>query len=121
MLIFIDLVKRSQRFVSYPQDGHTAPVPAGAPVRRDPADLVELFESALSSGHWGNQFRLTALDLGDSKHSGSHGAFEVRCPFHKKSKSTGCVKYVQILGPHVGGSLHGAKFMYLVVQPFRRV
>ena len=63
------------------------------------------FTDCLASASWGpaGPFRLIALDIGQ-KNSGTFGAFEVRCPFHKKSndtdekKGTGCAKYIRIKG-----------------------
>ena len=66
-----------------------------------PADelppLREDVELALRSG-WFGSFRLTARPHGSCR-GGAFGAWEVVCPFHRKSSKTGCAKYIRILGP----------------------
>ena len=68
-----------------------------------PADVVRRpeLDNTLASGNWG-VFRFIARTAAAGR-GGRYGAFEVRCPFHKKraltGSTTGCAKYVRILGP----------------------
>lgn len=66
-----------------------------------PQALVEVGEirpdiPELRSGMWGI-FRITPKRPGTA--NGPHGSYQARCPFHAKSKVTGCKKTLRIDGP----------------------
>jgi len=57
-----------------------------------PAHIPEASLLALRRGNWG-VFRFTPT------WRSTHGGFEVDCPFHRKSKKSGCRKWFRIKGP----------------------
>ena len=79
-------------------DGSVPPNPALP--EQPPLRHPEL-DNTLESEYWG-VFRFIARPAAAGR-GGKYGAFEVRCPFHKKraitGATTGCAKYVRILGP----------------------